>query len=44
MAKAPVKDNVNGALTAEVFMGKTFWGLRNGVWGLQTGTLTTQIL
>ncbi|MDQ6996814.1 MAG: hypothetical protein Q9M82_05050, partial [Mariprofundus sp.] len=45
MGKAPVADNVNGAVTGEVGNGKTFWGLRTGgTWGLQTGTLSTQSL
>jgi hypothetical protein len=40
MAKAPARDDVNGALIGEVENGKTFWGLNvaGGEWGLQTGT------
>ena len=40
MAKAPARDDTNGALTGEVENGKTFWGLNvaGGEWGLQTGT------
>jgi hypothetical protein len=38
MAIAPALDNTNGAIAAEVPSGKTFWGLTNGEWGLQTGT------
>lgn len=40
MSKAPVKDNVGGALPSDVVSGKTFWGLRDGNWGLQVGTMT----
>jgi len=43
MSKAPVADNISGALLNEVLFGKTFWGLRtDGTWGLQTGTLASQ--
>jgi len=38
MTKAPVKDDTNGAVPADVLTGKTFWGLTSGKWGLQTGT------
>ena len=40
MDKAPVADNTNGATTAEVLTGKTYWSLRTsgGTWGPQTGT------
>jgi hypothetical protein len=40
MAKAPARDDANGATTGEVADGKTFWGLNvaGGEWGLQTGT------
>ncbi len=38
MAKAPTRDDANGATTEEVASGKTFWGLTTGEWGLQTGT------
>ncbi len=37
MSKAPVKDDTNGAVPGEVLNGKTFWGLKNGNWGLQIG-------
>lgn len=37
MTVAPTVDG-NGAVAAEVVSGKTFWGLSNGAWGLQTGT------
>jgi len=38
MNVAPVI-NASGAMTSEVKAGKTFWGLTEGEWGLQTGTL-----
>jgi hypothetical protein len=38
MAKAPTRDDANGAATGDVASGKTFWGLTTGEWGLQTGT------
>jgi hypothetical protein len=38
MAAAPAVDGTNGATTANVASGKTFWGLTSGQWGLQTGT------
>jgi hypothetical protein len=38
MAAAPAVDATNGATTANVASGKTFWGLTSGQWGLQTGT------
>jgi hypothetical protein len=38
MDAAPEADNTNGATAAEVFSGKTFWGLNSGEWGLQSGT------
>ena len=43
MAKAPAKDDTNGATTADVAKGKTFWGLNvsSGQWGLQTGTASS---
>jgi hypothetical protein len=37
MAVAPAVDNTNGAARDDVVAGKTYWGLRNGAWGLQTG-------
>ena len=40
MAAAPEEDP-NGATTDDVLPGKTFWGLTNGEWGLQTGGITT---
>lgn len=40
MAKAPQVDASNGAATANVLLGKTFWGLLSGGgWGLLTGTM-----
>jgi len=42
MGKAPASDNANGAAASDVLSGKTFWGLRTGGWGPQTGSLTTQ--
>ena len=39
MAAAPAVDDTNGAAVADVANGKTFWGLTNGAWGPQTGTL-----
>jgi hypothetical protein len=39
MEKAPVEDNTNGAVPADVTDGRTYWGLRtDGTWGPQTGT------
>jgi hypothetical protein len=40
MAVAPEVDGTNGAAAAHVASGKTFWGLKPGGWGLQTGTRT----
>ncbi len=37
MGKAPALDDTNGATTAQVLSGKTFWGLTAGAWGLQSG-------
>lgn len=38
MTIAPTADNSNGAITSQVVIGQTFWGLRtDGTWGLQTG-------
>jgi len=37
MGIAPALDNTDGATTADVLSGQTFWGLTNGEWGLQTG-------
>jgi len=39
MALMPVVDDANGATTANVMSGKTFWGLTSGTWGPRTGTL-----
>ncbi|MCP4576614.1 MAG: DUF1566 domain-containing protein [Deltaproteobacteria bacterium] len=44
MAAAPRVDDTNGAGVADVLDGKTFWGLKSGVWGTHTGTLATQTL
>jgi hypothetical protein len=32
-------DNSNGAVPDHVISGRTYWGLVNGNWGKQTGTL-----
>lgn len=42
MGAAPALDNSNGAVAAEVLSGQTFWGLTNGEWGLQTGSIATR--
>ncbi len=34
----PVVDNTDGALPEDVLFGKTYWSIREGDWGLQTGT------
>jgi len=39
MGAAPSVDDANGATVADVLLGKTFWGLTGGAWGLRTGTL-----
>ena len=44
MAKAPVKDDTNGAVPVEVRSGKTFYGLNSSAWGLCTGTMTDKSL
>lgn len=45
MSIMPQADNLNGATTANVIAGKTFWGLRtDGSWGPRTGTLPPQTL
>ncbi len=44
MAKAPEVDDSSGASAADVVLGKTFWGLSSGAWGLQTGTKETVYL
>ncbi len=38
MEKAPAKDNTDGAAPDHVTKDKTFWGLTDAGWGLQTGT------
>jgi hypothetical protein len=41
MDRAPVADNANGAVPADVSAGRTYWGVRtDGTWGPQTGTST----
>jgi hypothetical protein len=42
MALAPKQDNVSGAQTQEVRLGKNYWGLRGDHWGPQTGTMPDQ--
>jgi formylglycine-generating enzyme required for sulfatase activity len=39
MDKAPVMDNSNGAVPGHVIGGHTYWGLVNGNWGKQAGTM-----
>jgi hypothetical protein len=39
MAVAPQVDDTNGATVTQVMTGTTYWGLRDGAWGLQTGTM-----
>jgi hypothetical protein len=39
MDKMPVMDDGDGAATANVLEGKTFWGLLTAGWGSQTGTM-----
>jgi hypothetical protein len=39
MAIAPQVDDTNGATVTQVMSGTTYWGLRDGAWGLQTGTM-----
>jgi hypothetical protein len=39
MAKAPALDDAAGAAAGEVASGKTFWGLKAGAWGPQSGTM-----
>jgi hypothetical protein len=36
---APALDDANGAVVGEVVLGRTFWGLRAGGWGLLTGAM-----
>ena len=40
MVAAPALDDTHGASAADVLSGATFWGLTNGEWGLQTGSMT----
>jgi hypothetical protein len=35
----PTMDDANGAQPGQVLAGKTYWGLNNGNWGPQTGTM-----
>ncbi len=39
MDKAPAIDDSNGAVPGHVIGSRTYWGLVNGNWGLQTGTM-----
>ncbi|MCJ7434861.1 MAG: DUF1566 domain-containing protein, partial [Anaerolineales bacterium] len=41
MSIAPALDNTDGATAADVLSTKTFWGLTNGEWGLQTGSIAS---
>lgn len=41
MAITPQVDNQSGATPSDVEFGKKFWGLKDGTWGLQTGTRIT---
>jgi hypothetical protein len=41
MNKAPAKDNTNGAEPSDVATDKTYWGLTDSNWGLQTGTASS---
>ena len=40
MSKTPAIDLINAAKPTDVTAGKTYWGLNNDYWGLQTGTST----
>ena len=42
MAAAPLRDDANGATSADVLDGHTFWGLTNSEWGWQTGGILIQ--
>lgn len=42
MEKAPAKNNSNGLQPNEAVAGKQYWGLTDGNWGPQTGTLPNQ--
>ncbi|MDD4735639.1 MAG: DUF1566 domain-containing protein [Kiritimatiellae bacterium] len=44
MALMPVRDDSDGATTANVLSGKPFWGLTEGQWGPRTGTMATRTL
>ena len=39
MAAAPELDDEDGATASDVLAGSTYWGLTNGEWGVQTGTM-----
>ena len=39
MGKAPTVDDANGATAADTLVGKTYFGLTSGAWGLGTGTM-----
>jgi len=39
MAAAPALDNTNGVTATQVLSGMTYWGLRDGAWGPQTGAM-----
>lgn len=41
MNRMPALD-ANGATTADVLSGKTFWGLTSGAWGKRTGAIPTR--
>ncbi len=43
MGGAPAKDNTDGATAADVTKDRTFWGLTDGGWGLQTGTYEQEV-
>ncbi|WP_295538242.1 DUF1566 domain-containing protein [uncultured Thiohalocapsa sp.] len=42
MDKMPEKDDTDGAKAEDVTKDKTFWGLTDGEWGQQTGTLNPE--
>ncbi len=37
----PKPDNTNGLAPSEAMSGKTFWGLKSGTWGPQTGSMVS---
>ena len=39
MSKAPASDNANGAVAAQVLVGKTYWSLVGSAWGTGVGTM-----